>query len=126
MAFGIKRSIAAVRPMVRAVIVNGGFLDHERASRTSAREVRIHVIHEQHQRLRVRSAARAWTRASRNLRASEILSALGHHHEGLAIDKLTVLDAPTIALDLQPHVKAEGATKPVDRSGSIVIEDRSR
>ena len=54
------------------------------------------------------------------------LTALGHHHEGLAIDEFTVLNASAVAFDFQPHLKPEGAAKPVNRSGSVVIEDRSR
>src|SRR5215510_6922570 len=46
MTFGIERSIAAVRPVIGAVIVNGGFFDHGRASRTSARVVLIYVVDE--------------------------------------------------------------------------------
>jgi hypothetical protein len=51
MAFEIERSIAAVRPVVGSVIVNGGFFDHGRANRASARDVLVHVVNEQHQRL---------------------------------------------------------------------------
>src|SRR2546427_825401 len=126
MAFGIERAIAAVRPVVGAVIMNGGFFDHGSASRTSARVVLIYVVNEQHQRLGIRSADRAWTRATRNLRASGPVSALAHHHEGLAINEFAVLNAPAVALDFQPHLKPEGTAKPVNRSGSVVIEDRSR
>jgi len=68
MAFGIERSVAAVRPVVGAVIVNGGFLDDGCADRSGARAVLVHVVDEQHQRLGVRSADRAWTRAARELR----------------------------------------------------------
>jgi hypothetical protein len=122
MAFGIERSIAAVRPVIGAVIVNGGFFDHDSASRTSARAVFIHVINEQHQRLGIRSADRAWTRATRNLRASGPVSALAHHHEGLVIDEFAVLNAPAVALDFQPHLKPEGAAKPVNRSGGVILK----
>src|SRR5690242_12340291 len=126
MAFGIERSIAAVHPVIGAVIVNGGFFDDESASRASARTMLIHVINEQHHRLGIRAADRAWARARRKLRASGPVSAVAHHHEGLAIDEFAVLNAPAVALDFQPHLKPEGAAKPVNRSGSVVIEDRSR
>ena len=126
MAFGIERAIAAVRPVVGAVIMNGGFFDYDRASRTSARAVLIHVINEQHQKLGIRSAHRAWTRATRKLRASGSVAALAHHHEGLAINEFAMFNAPAVALDFQPHLESEGAAKPVNRSGSIVIRDRSR
>src|SRR2546425_5063574 len=42
MAFGIERAIAAIRPVVGAVIMNGGFFDHGSASRTSARVSDLH------------------------------------------------------------------------------------
>src|SRR5690349_24745028 len=104
MALGIERSIAAVHPVIGAVIVNSGFFDHDSASRTSAGAMLIHVINEQHQGLCIRSADRAWARASRNLRASGTVSALAHHHEGLVIDQFAVLDAPALALHFQPHL----------------------
>src|SRR5205807_3720826 len=100
--------------------------DHGSASRTCARAVLIYVVNEQHQRLGIRSVDRAWTRATRKLRVSGPVSALGHHHESLAINEFAVLNAPAVALDFQPHLKPESAAKPVDRSGSVVIEDRSR
>src|SRR5437868_6878965 len=46
MAFGIERAIAAVGPVVGAIIMNGGFFDHGSASRTSARAVLIYVVNE--------------------------------------------------------------------------------
>jgi hypothetical protein len=97
MAFGIERSIAAVRPVVRAVVVDGWLFDHGRAGRTRARKLRV----------------------------PGPVSACGHHYDGLAIDEFAVLNAPTVAFDFQPHLKPEGAAKPVDRSGGIVIVDRS-
>jgi hypothetical protein len=112
--------------MVGTVIVKGGFFDHDSAGRASACEVLLYVVDEQHQRLGIRPADRAWTCAWRKLRASRPVSALGHHHEGLAINEFAVLDAPPVALDSQSHLKSEGAAKPVNRSASVVIEDRSR
>src|SRR5256885_2037351 len=76
MAFGIERSIAAVRPVIGAVIMNGGFFDHGRAGRASARAMLVHIVNEQHQRPGICSADRAWTRPARDLRASGILTAL--------------------------------------------------
>jgi hypothetical protein len=125
-AFGIERSIAAICPVVGAVIVNGKFFDHGSASRTSARAVLIRVINEQHQRLGIRSANRVWTRSPRNLWASGVVSALAHHYEGLVIGEFAVLDAAAIAFDFQPHLKTEGAAKPVYRSRSVVIKDHNR
>jgi len=106
MAFGIERPIAAVRPMVGAVIVDGGFFDHDSASRMSVPVMLLYVVNEQHQRLGIRSADRVWTRARRNLRASGLISALAHHHESLAINKFAVLNAPAVALDFQPHLES--------------------
>src|SRR5215471_8429942 len=94
MAFGIERAIAAVRPVVGAVIMNGGFVDHGSASRTSACAMLLYVVNEQHQRLGIRSADRARARATRNLRAARAVSALAHHHQGLAINEFAVLNAP--------------------------------
>ena len=125
MAFGIERSIAAVHPVIGAVIVNGGFFDHDSASRTSARAVLIHIINEQHQRLGICSADRAWTRAARELRVSGPVSALGYHYEGIAIDEFAVLNASAVAFDFQPYLKPEGTAEPVNRSRSVVIVDSS-
>src|SRR5437773_7246555 len=125
MAFGIERSIAAVRPMVGAVIVNGGFFDHGRTGGATARAVLVHVVNEQHQRLGICSADRAWTRAARELRVSGPVSALGYHYEGIAIDEFAVLNASAVAFDFQPYLKPEGTAKPVNRSRSVVIVDSS-
>ena len=126
MAFRIERAIAAIGPMIGAVIVNSRFFDHDSAGGASACAVLLYVVDEQHQRLGIRPADRAWTCAWRNLGASGPVSALGHHHEGLVIDEFAVLNAPAIALDFQPHLEPEGAAKPVNRSGSVVIEDSRR
>ena len=56
---------------------------------------------------------------------SGIVSALGHHDEGLAIDEFAVLNAPAVAFDFQPHLKPEGAAKPVNGPGGGVIVDCS-
>src|SRR5665213_2324638 len=121
MAFNVERAIAAVRPVVRAVIVHGEFFHYLRAARLGTGAVAVHAVDEDHRVLGIGAAYGAGTYTGRKVRVSTPLSALGHHDQCLTEDKFAVLDAAAFALNLQPDFKSEGLAKPFDRRRGIVI-----
>src|SRR5262249_21834474 len=125
MALRIDRLIRAVRPVIRAVVVQLRLLDNLRARGARAFTMGVHVVDADAKRLRVRSAQGAWALAECP-GARGGLAAGADHDQPLTKDELGVLDSTAFSLYFETHFETEGATQPIDCLGGILVEDRRR
>src|SRR5690606_8063472 len=94
-----------------AVVLDGGLARDLGAGGAGSLAVGIDVVDVHAQRLGVDPFDRARRRAERALRR---LAGRADHDEPFSEGQLRVLDAPALALDLEPHLEAESAAQPVD------------
>src|SRR5258708_9700872 len=86
--FGVLGAVAAVGPVVVAVVVRRRGLDDLRPRRAGARAVRVGVVDDDPDGLRVRAAERARALARKRLRALRAAAGLADRNEPLAADEL--------------------------------------
>src|SRR5690349_13676029 len=88
MPFGIDGAVAAIGPVVLAIVVRRGLFDDLRAARTGVRAMRLDVVDEEHDALSGLVAERARTAQQRLERPRRVGIFLAHHDEPLAIREL--------------------------------------
>ncbi len=111
--------------------MRGRFGVDRRAVRPRVRAMRVHVVDEHAQRLRVAAIDVARARVL----ALELAAGLGrvaglgagaHRDHAAAVDELAVDDLARLALDAQARLEAEGRAQPVDRGGGVAVEEAGR
>ncbi len=108
MPLGIEGSIAAIRPIIFAIVVKCGLLDDSRAARARMSAVCIRIVDEEHDALGAGAVQRLGAAQRALPRALRIGTLLAHHDQPLAIGEFAVFDPAVVALDLEPHLKTEG------------------
>src|SRR5262245_27325294 len=91
------------------------------------RTVGVGIVDEQHHALRVHTVDRPGTAHELLPRApGRVADLLPDHDQAFAVRELTVLDAATIALDLESHLESERVAQPVDRGRRVAVERAAR
>src|SRR4029079_6831908 len=111
--------IAAVAPVVLAVIVGLGLALDRRAGGARSLAMRVHVVDEQTHRLRGLPAYRPGAHP-----VGRVGPAGSKHDQGLAERELAMLDATTLAVDEDSHLEAERSTQKINRGAWVVIDGR--
>ena len=123
MALGIDRSVAAIRPIVFAVVGRLRLVADRRARRTRAFAVHVDIINEDADRL----GDLPVLRSGADVLVGPLFAAgAAHHDQALAVDQLRVFDTAALALDFQLHLEVEGLAQPIDRRRRVVIEEGDR
>ena len=121
--FKVDGGVAAIGPIVFAVIVDGGFVDDESAVSAGMGAVVVGIVDEEQNALRVAAADGVWADAWRHMFPAGFIATLGDHDKGVAIREFAVFDATRFAFDFQADDKAKDLAKPVDRLGCIIVEE---
>jgi hypothetical protein len=81
--------------------------------------MRVEVVDEHHQVLRVRAADLGGRPHVREL----LVLLAADHDQAVAVDELRVLDLAAFAFDEQLHLEAERLAQPVDRGARVLVPD---
>ena len=121
--FKIDGGVAAIGPVVFAVIVDGGFVDDDGAVSAGMGAVVVDIVGEEQNALGVAAADGVWADAWRHVFPAGFMATLGDHDKGVAIREFAVFDATRFAFDFQADDEAKGFAKPVDGLGGIIIKE---
>jgi hypothetical protein len=118
-ALGIERAVAAVGPVVLAIVMDRRLVDDARPGPARPLAVRIDVVDVQHESLRVGVVHRL--RAQHVDLPARVAPFAADHQQRLAEGELAVHHLAGIALDLELQLEAEGITQPVDHAVRILV-----
>src|SRR2546423_8654369 len=110
--------VAAVAPVLLAVVRGLRLRDDPRARLARAPAVRLDVVHVDHEVLRVEAVDLAGAAAVRGLLA---LLRFADHDQTFAEAELGMLDAAAVALHLEADFEAERAAEPVDGLARFLV-----
>ena len=121
MAFAIDGGVAAVGPVVFAVVVDLGFIDNDGAGGAGMGAVGVDIVDEEQEALGVGAAVGAGAGSGREVFAAGLGAGLGDHDERFAVGEFTVFDAAAFAFDAETDGEAEGGAEPFDGGGRVVV-----
>jgi len=120
-AFAIDCAVAAVGPVVFAVVVDLGFIDNDGAGGAGVGAMGVDIVDEEQEALGVDSIDGAGAGAGREVFAAGLGAGLGDHDERFAVGELTVFDAAPFSLHTETDGEAECGAEPIDGGCRVIV-----
>src|SRR5258708_31453322 len=125
-AFRVGRPVAPVSPIIRAVIVELGFVGDARAGRARPCAVGVDIVDVDQEFLGIgpADAERAGGVVAEALRGAPAF--LADHDEAIAVGQFAVGYTAVFPFDAEPYLEAKGLAEPVDHGGRIPVKKAGR